>query len=561
MTKFLNSKWAVFCLLVVIVLAVFGRAIWFDYVQFDEGIPLINNRFFISDISNFLEVFKHDINYPSAVAPYYRPIFILSFMLNSQLGSSPLAYHLGNILFHILVVIMLFWFLSELGVKKSVSILSSVLFAVHPAVIPVVVWIPGRTEAILAIFVLLSLVFFIKFLKTAHWYYLIGVFLSFGIAIFTKETTVALLPILFFYYLMHRNEKGSEMLVTVSSGLVLIIVAWFFIRKSIITQINDLSFFEMLNVLWSNSSAAILYLGKTLLPFNLTGLPVLENSLFIYGFITLTVLVLYWIFAKIKLISLGTLGLIWFVALLAPSLVSYNMPDNMIFFEYRLYLPLMGILIFFASSDLIQKLDFKKLKVLVPGLVVIVLFSSLSFIYSSAYKDKMSFWQKAVADSPSSSDAHNGLATAYLMDGKLEEAEAEFIKTTEINPKEKRVHLLLGLYYLDQEIYDKAKTEFEKEIEIDPKSFVAYHSLGRIYGQNKNLKEAEVNFLKAFEINPDYILVHQDLAVLYFVQNKHPQAIAHIKELLKRQTAETLHPQILKIIEIYAKETALQKSL
>jgi len=185
----------------------------------------------------------------------------------------------------------------------------------------------------------------------------------------------------------------------------------------------------------------------------------------------------------------------------------------------------------------------------------------LSFIYSSAYKDKMSFWQKAVADSPSSSDAHNGLATAYLMDGKLEEAEAEFIKTTEINPKEKRVHLLLGLYYLDQEIYDKAKTEFEKEIEIDPKSFVAYHSLGRIYGQNKNLKEAEVNFLKAFEINPDYILVHQDLAVLYFVQNKHPQAIAHIKELLKRQTAETLHPQILKIIEIYAKETALQKSL
>src|SRR3989344_9181368 len=118
MTKFLNSKWAVFCLLVVIVLAVFGRAIWFDYVQFDEGILLINNRFFISDISNFFEVFKHDINYPSAVAPYYRPMFVLSFLLNSQIGVSPLAYHIGNVTFHIAAAFMVFLLLNELGVKK-----------------------------------------------------------------------------------------------------------------------------------------------------------------------------------------------------------------------------------------------------------------------------------------------------------------------------------------------------------------------------------------------------------------------------------------------------------
>ena len=353
------------------------------------------------------------------------------------------------------------------------------------------------------------------------------------------------------------------MFVTLLSGLVGIILVWFLMRRSTLAgdQIMDMPFYQMLRILWSNVPAIILYLGKTILPLNLTALPILENSTFIYGFTALAIVGLYWFFSKIKIPSLSAMGFIWFLAFLAPSLVSYNSSERMIFFEHRLYLPMIGLFIFFLNSDFINSLDLKKVKNLVPIAGIIVSFSVLAFNHGSFYKDKMIFWQKAVADSPQLSRAHHGLATAYLMDDKLKEAEAEFEKVLELNPKEKRVHLLLGLYYLDQDDYDKAKVEFEKEIEIDPKSFVAYHSLGRIYGQNKNLKEAEVNFLKALEINPDYILVHQDLAVLYFSQNKHPQAIAHIKELLKRQTAETLHPQILKIIEIYAKETSSQNGL
>src|SRR3989344_6096845 len=124
-----SNRWAVFYLLTLVVFAVFGQAIWFDYVQLDEGILLVNNHFFISKIANFAEVFKHDINYPSAVAPYYRPIFILSFMLNSQfdklmagqISSSPLSYHVGNILLHIVASFLIFGLLRELGTKRMTS--------------------------------------------------------------------------------------------------------------------------------------------------------------------------------------------------------------------------------------------------------------------------------------------------------------------------------------------------------------------------------------------------------------------------------------------------------
>src|SRR3989344_6879363 len=137
---FLDSKWAVFCLLALVIFAVFGQAIWFDYVQLDEGILLTSNRFFISDLSNFLQVFKHDINYPSAMAPYYRPIFILSFMFNSQAGSSPLAFHIGNILLHIIAVYFVFLLLRELWSSRSdllIPLFGALIFAVHPVVVPV----------------------------------------------------------------------------------------------------------------------------------------------------------------------------------------------------------------------------------------------------------------------------------------------------------------------------------------------------------------------------------------------------------------------------------------
>ncbi len=560
----LNSKWFVFCLLALVVFAVFGRAIWFDYVQLDEGVLLINNGFFISDISNIFEIFKHDVNYPSAVAPFYRPVFTLSLILNSQFGISSAAYHTGNLLLHLVATLTLFWLFRELGNSRNLSLAFSMLFAVHPIATSIVAWIPGRNDSILAIFTLLSFILFIRFLKNGSWRYLLGLFVAFAAALLAKEVAVGLIPVFVFYYLMSRKEKGSELVATLFSGLIAILVVWFWIRESIINsaRVAELSFVQILSVLWSNSASAILYLGKTILPFNLTVFPTLDGSTFVYGFVALAVMILFWIFSRTKIMSLSALGILWFVVFLIPSLISYDQAERMVFFEHRLYLPLVGIFIFLAdsiSTSASKRFDIWKYQSkLIMGLIIF-LSAVLAFNYSGAYKNKAVFWQKAVADSPQASRAHSGLAVVYIMEGKMEEAEAEFNKALELNPREKRIHLLLGLSYLDQNLYDKAREEFEKEIEIDPNQFVAYHGLGRLYARGKNLKEAERYFLKTLEINPNYVLAHQDLVVLYFSQNKHPQAIAQLKELLKLQRPEAMHPQIKKIIETYAKETVLRQ--
>ncbi|MEK6580067.1 MAG: hypothetical protein AABZ55_12630, partial [Bdellovibrionota bacterium] len=95
---------------------------------------------------------------------------------------------------------------------------------------------------------------------------------------------VALLPVLFFYYLMHRREKGDELMVTLASGLGVILIAWFFIRKNIIAAapIADLSFFENRYGISLRARSA-LHSGKIYIPFSIEylykGTPQLEISL------------------------------------------------------------------------------------------------------------------------------------------------------------------------------------------------------------------------------------------------------------------------------------------
>ncbi|PIR37733.1 MAG: hypothetical protein COV34_03015, partial [Candidatus Zambryskibacteria bacterium CG10_big_fil_rev_8_21_14_0_10_42_12] len=177
-------------------------------------------------------------------------MFILSFMLNSQFGSSPFVFHLGSIFLHIIAAYFVFWLFLELGFKKEISFLSSLLFAVHPAVAPVAVWVPGRIEAILTIFTALSFIMFIRYLRTGDWRYMAVFFVSFTIALLTKEVVISLLPVLLFYYLIYRKEKlmsdkdpvdkRHSMSVrpfihrVLPLGLAAIIIVWFFVRKNIL---------------------------------------------------------------------------------------------------------------------------------------------------------------------------------------------------------------------------------------------------------------------------------------------------------------------------------------
>jgi len=127
---------------------------------------------------------------PVDKATYYRPIQILSYCLDYQIGDlNPKGYHLSNIFIHILGCIALLFFLREVFNPK-ISFLTTLIFAIHPINIENVSYVSGRGDVLCMLFSVLSLLLFVVAIKKQHIVYGFLALLSYLIALLSKENTM-----------------------------------------------------------------------------------------------------------------------------------------------------------------------------------------------------------------------------------------------------------------------------------------------------------------------------------------------------------------------------------
>ena len=114
-----------------------------------------------------------------------------------------------------------------------------------------------------------------------------------------------------------------------------------------------------------------------------------------------------------------------------------------------------------------------------------------------------------------SSGYHNNLGDLYREQGKLEEAEQQYLEALRINPNNAEAHYNLGL------LYDK---------------------------QGK-LKEAEEQYLEALRINPNDADAHYNLGSLYDEQGKLEKAVKHFREFVRilEERGLTEDPQLTEL--------------
>ena len=165
MLKILKSNLFFFLLLTSIVFSLYYKSIFFDFSYHDDNIIIINNLSFLSDIKNIPKLFQTSA-FLFKENTYYRPILNLSFMLDSIIcKGKPYYYHFINIILFLFAIFLMYIFLSKLNLNKTILKFLIILIAVHPIFTSTVVWIPARNDTLLAIFMFLSLIFFIRYLK------------------------------------------------------------------------------------------------------------------------------------------------------------------------------------------------------------------------------------------------------------------------------------------------------------------------------------------------------------------------------------------------------------
>ncbi len=490
-------------------------SLFFDFTYFDDQVLILENLNFLKNLKNFLKTFETEVFHtPGFSASYYRPILTLSFMFDAQFSqASPFFYHFSNIVYHLISTALLFLFFKKIKMEEKISFYFALIFLVHPVLTQAVSWIPGRNDSLLTIFTLSCFIFLIDYLETRKIIFLIGYFLFFTLALLTKETAI-LIPFFTLLFLIFFYRKKKFYLLELFFGWWFIIFFWIILRQKALNNVLYLSAKEIMQALIFNSPALIQYFGKIFYPFNLSVLPTIKDTTFFWGILAIiTFLFLVFIGKKI-IFKPFFFGVFWFVLFLLPNFIRPNPLITADFLEHRVYLPLVGFLVSFASIQKVSDFFYSdKNKFFVYFLILF--FSMMTFFHQFKFKNRLVFWKNAVDSSPHSPLAHKNYGVMLYFEGKLTAAEKEYKKSLEINPNEPMVHNNLGVIYFDQKNWQKAKEEFEKELKINPSYDKALFNLGRLYYQLDKRDQAKKYLKQSLKINPRYYDACQLLIKIY----------------------------------------------
>lgn len=521
--SFWLSFWPGASILVLIGGLLYFKSAFFQFVYLDDNSLILDNIEFLKNFANLPQAFLRDVFQADyGLAAYYRPLLTISFMVDAFFsGSEPTAYHISNILIHLVTAVLVWKTLLKFGYQRRTSFFLALIFLSHPALTQAVSWVAGRNDSLLTVFILSSLIFFLRYFENAHRLDFLFSVLFFALALFTKESAI-FLPFFFLMYLwMRKRLTWSQAILWFLSWLA-IFSGWLYLR-SLAFSANPMPL-AWRDILWSmikNAPAAIQMLGKVFFPFNLSVLPNIPDTTFWWGFLSLFILaaLLYWeyrvgAFARRRSLMF-LFGLFWFGIFLAPSFIRPNPNVIADFIEHRLYLPVFGLLIVLAESDWGARLSELSGKIYLALIFLTVgLLGGINFFHQNNFTDRLTFWLNASQNSPSSPLAQRNLGAMYHLDKKLDLAEKYYKKAIELNDLEPMVHSNLGLIYASRGSFGPAEREYLKEISFNPGDDNVHFNLGLLYYGMKKNDLAEKEWRKTLEINPNYVQAREALRAI-----------------------------------------------
>ncbi len=429
-------------LLVAAVVLVYFPVFSFGYTELDDTIFIREFRAFNEDLNNIFLAFGRGL-FDAVKDPYYRPLFSDMMILNYRLsGDMPGGYHFVNVVLHVVSVLLLYRLFTKLGIKAIHCFLLSLLFAVHPVLSQAVAWIPGRNDTLLAVFVLLFFLNSIAYTSTGKINNLLLLALFLLLAYFTKETAVFAAPAAFALLVLYKDTKILDRNMYPQYAVwVLCFGVWYIARSAATIQTSGIGSAQAFTDVLHRLPVVLQYLGKIVLPFNLSVFPTQQDTVMYFGImahITLVALVLLNKKANKKaIIGAGAT----FLLFLMPALL---VPDdlNRQTFEHRLYLPIIGILLILPHTLLFNSARTDK-QITAIVVAICILFAGINYRHQRNFESPVAFWSQAAATSPNSAYALMMLA-ARLDKNEVKRSEQMFRQAYALNPKEKYLNFYIA---------------------------------------------------------------------------------------------------------------------
>lgn len=516
-----KHKLIIYIFLIVITLAAYWQLSQFDFVNIDDSLYVTQN----SRVQSGITWKSFSWSFLTTFAEFWHPLTWLSLMLDYEFfGLNAGGYHVTNLILHILSTLMLFWLFNRMTKKIWSSAFVAALFAVHPLHVESVAWIGERKDVLSAFFWMLTLCLYVYYTEKPALKRYLPVIFSFVLALMSKPMVVTLpvIMILLDYWPLKRfaSHQSNLFLWQVKEKTPFFILSVFFSVIAFLAQydptVKDLSVAARL----INAPIAFIhYLYQTVWSYNLTIFyPFSQQFSFwqIFGAVLLIVLISMAV-VLMKQCPYLFVGWFWYFITILPVIGIIQIGKHAMADRYT-YLPLIGVGIILAWGvpSLFGNKNFHK-KILFPsGIVLIVLWTFMTWQQCSYWKNSIKLFSRALSVTQNNYLAHNNLGLAFFAEGKIQEAIKHYNASLSIMPMMPD-HVLVynnrGIAYSRLGMYQKALDDLNKAIEFKPDYADAYSNRGIVYSHLGHQQLAFDDFNKAVKLKPDYADLYNNRGV------------------------------------------------
>jgi len=547
-------------LLVILSITIFSYSNTFHVPFMYDDTRAIENNLFVNGAKSIS--LKHLVK---SLLHGGRPLTLLTFRLNYKLNELNVeGYHLVNLVIHLLNIILLYVFLKKAAHKTSteksfIAEFVTAMFAVHPLQTEAVTYIVQRSEILSSLFYIVTLLMLISYTentgkRAAVFLFLASVSMLLGWSSKAIIVTAPLIYILYYLLFGTKNEK-RKCLKTAVPILFIALAAGLVLSFNLNPQSNagfQLKEISPADYLLTQFRVFITYMRLIFIPISQNldyDYPVYRtfwNPDVLLSFVIVMVMVgygVYAVMASTKLTAekrLSAFGLLWFFVILAPT--STIIPLRDIAVEHRVYLAMVGVLLtaFALMYLLMKKVQLKTVYMGLLVLIVMFIFSALTYSRNQLWNDPIELWADAMKKSPNKSRPHMNLAYAYDLRGYDGKAVEEYLKALELSDdsvvKKEDIYVNLGALYGEHGNYKNAIQMLEKAKKYNPSNPMIYNNLALCYFYLKDYRTALTLIKKAIGIAPEYYALHNTLGQILLNTGNYEMAL---KEFL---TSKKLHP-------------------
>ena len=421
--------------------------------------------------------------------PYYRPLTLLSFLVNSRLtGPSPFWFRLVSLGLHALNVLLLFLLVRRAFGDEALAFAAALLFAVHPAQVEAVAFIVARNNLLCALGLLGALLALSARSR-------LGVALSFPLfacALLAKEPAVVL-PVFLAGLRLASREARLRTPWSILAGQLALLAGYFAARVAVLgVALSDRAALPPGE--HARLVVAAVYESLRILawpvPLNAMVRPeLLGVSAFKLVAVVGALAALAWAIAARRSPEPLRAGCLWLLLGLLP--ISNLVPiASAPVAERYLYVPGLGFAL--AVAALWAGARKWAPRAAAGALAALALaLGSWSAARTTVWHDDLALYRSMVASHPGNAVAFHNLGKLRFDAGRLDEAILAWVRASQLDPEGFSAYNNLGNAYALRGDDRRAWEAYEAALRHDPEEAMPLFNLARIHERQGRAAEAE----------------------------------------------------------------------